>query len=76
MVIRGPKQTVVRELPDVLAEPFCDPELYWTREARQALRTALLAEEQSMAAHGFPAQGFHEAIGHVDDVEAVPALTP
>ena len=70
MLIRGSRPKVVRELPDVLAEPFFDPELYLTREGRQALRTALVAEVKSLAEHGMPAGGYREAITYLDDIEA------
>ncbi len=70
MLIRGPKQRVIREMPDVLAEPFFDPELYLTREGRQALRTAMAAEAKSMAEHGMPAGDYREAITYLDDMDA------
>jgi len=54
-------------MPDVLAEPFWDPEPYWTRETRAARRCALEAEARRMGTEGFPAGCFSEAIACLDE---------
>jgi len=67
VVIRGPKPRDVEELPDVLSEPFFDPELYRTRELREALGQALRAEVRAMTEQGLTGGTFYEAIRLVDE---------
>jgi hypothetical protein len=54
-------------LPEVLAEPFWDPEPYRTREAREVRRSALAAMARQMGEEGLPAHSFDEAIACLDD---------
>ena len=54
-------------LPDVLAEPFWDPEPYWTRATREERRCALEAEARRMGEAGFSAGSFSEAIACLDE---------
>ncbi|HTT68909.1 MAG TPA: hypothetical protein VMF70_12860 [Gemmatimonadales bacterium] len=57
-------------LPDVLAEPFWDPEPYRTREAREEQRSALEAMARRMSREGLPAGSFDEAIACLDEAAA------
>jgi hypothetical protein len=49
-------------LPEVLAEPFWDPEPYRTREVREAQHSLLVAMARRMGEEGLPAHSFDEAI--------------
>ena len=60
-------------LPDVLAEPFWDPEPYRTREARETRRSALDAMALRMGEEGLPAHCFDEAIACLDEAGAAVA---
>jgi len=62
--------TVLPPLPEVLSEPFWDPELYRTRETRQAQWTALTEMARRMARDGLPARGFGEALAWLDESPA------
>jgi len=62
-------------LPEVLAEPFWDPEPYRTREAREVRHSALVAMVRQMGAEGLPAHSFDEAIACLDEAAVAAEFT-